>query len=142
VHNETGRFHNPVVVIGTGMTALGVVRTLGRHGIDVYAISSKRDPVVFSKYCRKSFITDETEHHKGILKRLLTEISKTLSKRAVVYPTSDMDALTLAELKNELPDNYYFVVGDKEPVETLVNKKKILQDTVLRWNSSPSNLFS
>jgi D-aspartate ligase len=124
VHNETGRFLNPVVVIGTGMTALGVVRTLGRHGIDVYAISSKRDPVVFSKYCNKSFITDETEHHKGILKRLLTEISKTLSKRAVVYPTSDMDALTLAELKNELPDDYYFVVGDKEPVETLVNKKK------------------
>ena len=124
MHKETGRFPNPVVVIGTGQTPLGVARALGRHGIDVFAVSKKRDPVVFSKYCKRSFTTNETRLHKGILKRLLIEIGKSLSKRAVVYPTSDMDALNLAELKNELSDDYFFVVGDKEAVETLVNKKK------------------
>jgi len=145
VHKETGRFLNPVVVIGTGMTALGVARTLGRHGIDVYAVTDKRDPVVFSKYCKKSFTIDETKHHKGILKRLLIEIGKSLSKRAVVYPTSDMDALNLAELKNELSDDYFFVVGDKEPVETLVNKKKfyrVLSNAGIAYPQtySPENL--
>lgn len=124
MHKETGRFLNPVVVIGTGQTALGIVRALGRHGIDVFAVTDKRDPVVFSKYCEKSFTTNETRNHKGILKRLLIEIGKSFSKRAVIYPTSDMDALNLAELKNELPDDYFFVVGNKEAVETLVNKKK------------------
>lgn len=124
MHKETGRFLNPVVVIGTGQTALGIARALGRHGIDVFAVTDKRDPVVFSKYCKKSFTTNETRNHKGILKRLLIEIGKSFSKRAVIYPTSDMDALNLAELKNELPDDYLFVVGDKEAVETLVNKKK------------------
>jgi len=124
VHKETGRLLNPVVVIGTGQTALGIARALGRHGIDVFAVSDKRDPVVFSKYCKRSFTTNETRHHKGILKRLLIEIGKRFSRRAVIYPTSDMDALNLAELKDELSDDYLFVVGDKEAVETLVNKKK------------------
>jgi len=124
VHKETGRFLNPVVVVGTGQTALGIVRALGRHGIDVFAVSDRRDPVVFSKYCKKSFTTNETRNHKDVLRRLLIEIGKGFSRRAVIYPTSDMDALTLAELKNELSDDYLFVVGDKEAVETLVNKKK------------------
>jgi predicted ATP-grasp superfamily ATP-dependent carboligase len=124
VHKEKGGFPNPVVVIGTGLTALGIARTLGRHGIDVFSVSDKRDPVVFSKYCKRSFTADKTRYDKGILKRLLVEIGKSFSKRAVVYPTSDLDAVNLAELKDELSDDYFFVVGAKEAVKTLVNKKK------------------
>lgn len=124
MREERDRFPNPAVVIGSGITALGLVRSLGRHGIEVYAISDKRDPVIFSKYCKNSFTMTGKRYDKRILKRSLIKICKSFSRRAVIYPTSDLDALNLAELKNELSDNYFFVVGDKETVETFVNKKK------------------
>ena len=57
------------------------------------------------------------------MKRLLIEIGKGLTKSVVVYPTSDLAAINLSELKEELPDDYFFVVGDKEAVRTLINKK-------------------
>jgi predicted ATP-grasp superfamily ATP-dependent carboligase len=61
---------------------------------------------------------------REVLKNLLKMIGRSLGRRAVVYPTSDLDALNLSELKEDLPDDYHFVVGDKEPVEILVNKSK------------------
>jgi predicted ATP-grasp superfamily ATP-dependent carboligase len=115
---------NHVVVLGGGLTALGMVRAFGKRGIDVYLIVDKERIAAFSKYCKRSFMAPRSGRDRDILKRILAKIAKGFSKRAVVYPTSDLDALNLAELKDELHDDYYFVVGDKEPVEMIVNKKK------------------
>ena len=121
---EMNRNRNPVVVIGGGPTGLGLERTFGGKGIDVFVISYRRDPVVFSKYCRKSFTTTGKRYDRTALKRALRVVSKEFSRRAVVYPTSDLDALNLAKLKDELRDDYHFVVGNEEAVKTLVDKKR------------------
>jgi len=116
-------FRNPVVVLGGSLTALGMVRTFGKHGIDVYLIIDEGERVAsFSKYCKRSFMAPGMRLDRRILKNFLTRIGKSFSRRAVIYPTSDLDTLNLAELKDELPDDYHFVVGDKEPVKILVNK--------------------
>lgn len=115
---------NPVVVLGGSLTALGMTRAFGKRGIDVYLVMDKKGIAAFSKYCKRSFVAPGMERDRSILKNLLTKIGKSFSRRAVIYPTSDLDALNLAELKDELPDDYHFVVGDKEPVEILVNKSK------------------
>lgn len=118
-------FRNPVVVLGESLSALGVVRAFGKRGIDVYLIMEKKGAAAaFSKYCKKSLVAPGMGRDRRILKNLLIKIGKSLSRRAVVYPTSDLAALNLSELKNDLPDDYHFVVGDKQPVEILVNKKK------------------
>ncbi|MHA2002810.1 MAG: carboxylate--amine ligase [Candidatus Thorarchaeota archaeon] len=118
------RNRNPVVVIGGGVTGHGLERTFGRKGIDVFVISHRRDPVVFSKYCKKSFTATGKRYDITSLKRVLRVVSKEFSRRAVVYPTSDLDALNLAQLKDELRDDYYFAVGNEDAVRTLVDKRR------------------
>lgn len=118
------KFGDPVIVLGGGLTGLGLVRTLGRRGIDVYLVVDRKDEVVFSKYCKGSFVASGMRYNREILKKLLRKIGRSLSRRVVVYPTSDLDALNLSELKDDLSDDCHFVVGDKEPVKVLVNKSK------------------
>jgi len=118
------KFPNPVIVLGANVTALGLARILGKRGIDVYLAIDRKDDAIFSKYCKRSFIAAGMERDREILKDLLIKIGKSLTKRIVVYPTSDLNALYLSELKYDLPDDYHFVVGDKEPVEILVKKSK------------------
>jgi predicted ATP-grasp superfamily ATP-dependent carboligase len=115
---------NPVVVIGGGVTGHGLERSFGEMGIDVFVITYRRDPVVFSKYCRKRFTTGGKRYDRIALKRTLKAVSKEFSRRAVVYPTSDLDALNLAKLKDELRADYYFAVGNEEAVKTLVDKRR------------------
>lgn len=64
------------------------------------------------------------EYEPNRLRKSLEKIGKRLIKRAVVYATSDLTTLHLARLKEELPDDFHFVVGDKEAVEILVVKSK------------------
>jgi predicted ATP-grasp superfamily ATP-dependent carboligase len=123
-----GKILDPVIVLGGGLTGLGLARVLGRRGIDIYLVVDKKDEVIFSKYCRKTFIASRMRCRQKVLKNLLKTIGRSLGRRAVVYPTSDLDALNLSELKEDLPDDYHFVVGDKEPVEILVNKSKFYRE--------------
>ncbi|MFW9887029.1 MAG: hypothetical protein ACFFER_02530 [Candidatus Thorarchaeota archaeon] len=119
---------NPVVVVGGGSTGHGLARSLGRRGIAVHVISHRGDPAAYSRYFVRRFTIDKERYDRLALKRALKEISKEFSKRGVVYPTSDLDALNLAKLKEELPDDYYFVVGGEEAVRTLVDKRKFYEE--------------
>jgi D-aspartate ligase len=56
--------------------------------------------------------------------KLLKKTSKITTKRTVVYPVTDIDALNLSIIKDEVKDDYHLMVGDREPTETLVNKSK------------------
>jgi D-aspartate ligase len=118
------RFRHPVIVVGTGPTALGLERAFGRRGIDVFLVSDKRDPAGFSKYCRRNFRISGVSNDRTVLEYALKKVGKRCSRKPVVYPTSDLDAANLAELKDMLADDYYFVVGDSNVVRTLVDKKR------------------
>jgi predicted ATP-grasp superfamily ATP-dependent carboligase len=118
------QYSDPVLVLGGSLSGLGVLRTFGRHGIDAYLVADRKEPAVFSKYCKRSFNVSGKRFDREILKKLLKRIGRMLSKPIVVYPTTDLDALNLAEIKDDLAEDFHFVVGDKAPVETLVNKTK------------------
>lgn len=123
------------------MTGLSVAWTLGRRGIDVYLILDRKDEAIFSNYCKGSFVLPDLQYNRKALKTLLRKIGRNLSRRAVVYPTSDLDALNLAELKDDLADDYHFVVGDKEPVEILVNKVRFYKALDREGISYPTTYF-
>ena len=111
-------------MVGTGPTALGLERAFGRRGIHVFLVSDKKDPAGFSRYCQKSFRISGVSHDRTVLEYALREVVKMCRRKPVVYPTSDMDAVNLAELKDVLADDYYFVVGDSRVVRTIVDKKR------------------
>jgi D-aspartate ligase len=132
---------NPVVVLGEGLTALRTVRTFGKRGIDAYLVLEGRDVAHYSKYCKKSFSARGMRRNQNILKTLLKKIAKRCSKRVVVYPTSDLDAVNLADLKEDMPDDYCFVVGEKEPVRTLVDKSRFYKALAQHGIDHPKTYF-
>ena len=48
----------PVLILGGTENALSLARSLGRHGIDVYAAVLQHEAVRFSRYCQRSFAAD------------------------------------------------------------------------------------
>jgi predicted ATP-grasp superfamily ATP-dependent carboligase len=52
-----------------------------------------------------------------------------------VYPISDELALNLSLIKDDLPDDFCFVVGERDAMETLINKRRFYR--VLEKNKIP-----
>jgi D-aspartate ligase len=127
--------NNPVLVLGGELAGLWVARILGRQGIDVYIVTAvQRDDALSSKYCKKKrFIAGPWSCQ--ILRDILKEAARTTSKRLVVYPSSDDLALNLSIIKDDVPDDFCFVIGKRDAVETLVNKRKFYQ--VLKKHKIP-----
>lgn len=132
---------NPVIVLGGGLTGLGLARAFRRRGIDILLVLDRKDEAIFSKDCRKSLLLPDFRYNPAILKRFLRKLARKMTRRVVVYPTSDLDALNLSELKDDLVDDFSFVVGDKESVETLVNKSKFYRMLTRDRISYPATYF-
>jgi len=120
------KFKVPAIVFGGGTNGLGVVRNLGRNGVIVYCVADRKDPVRYSRFCKKYYMIPNIHENKSILRRFLVNIEK-LNDRAVLFPASDLYSLHLSELKEELEGNYYVPLPSHEVVRTLVDKKEFYQ---------------
>lgn len=114
---------------GGSITGLGVVRNLGRNGVDVYYVSEQKDEVLFSKYCKKCFIVPSIEHDTDVLRSFLVRLEKQMLRYAVIFPGSDLASLNLAYLRDagEISDSYHALVASRRAIDTLVDKKKFYQ---------------
>ncbi|MEM2292951.1 MAG: hypothetical protein QXX41_06705 [Nitrososphaerota archaeon] len=118
------KFENPALIFGAHHIGLWVVRDLGRRGIEIYTVGEDKTCVAFkSKYCKFRVIIPKPWNQQK-MKLVLKGIAKKTTKRLVVYALNDIDTLNLSLIKDNLRDDFYFVVGDREATETLVNKLK------------------
>lgn len=122
---------NPVIILDGDrgdITSLGLGWLFARRGIDVYLAMDQKNKfstVKFSSYFKKIYNVPGIGYNREVVKKFLKNIR--LNNRAVVYPFTDPNTQILSEIKDELPDNYYYVVGDKEAVEILVKKDRFYQ---------------
>jgi len=114
----------PAIVFGGGLTGLGLVRGLGKEGIDVYGVVDSGDPLISSKYCRKRFIMSDCTQKIDLLRSALQWFRREIGSRAVVFSTDDAGTLGLAHLQQEMSDAFSFVVPPEEVAQTLVDKSK------------------
>jgi D-aspartate ligase len=117
----------PTIVFGGGINGLGIVRNLGREGINVCSVVDRFDGAIFSKYCKKHYLLPDYKERKDEAKSFLTNFSRSYTTRAVIFATDDIGTLVLADLKSDLKDDYYFVLPEKETVEKLVVKRRFYQ---------------
>jgi len=121
------KFSSPAVVIGGGsVTGLGAIRSLGRAGIDVYYVEEEKSAGIYSKYCKMYVVSPKISHNEEELKNILLKIEHQTGHSAVLFPASDLYALYLSDLVDELR-SYCMLLPKRETLELLVNKKSFYQ---------------
>ena len=134
-------FKNPAVVLGgRGTTGLGAIRSLGRVGVTVYYIDDTKSEAIYSKYCRKCFISSEIGHSKEELWKVLMKLRNHIDDAAVLFPAADSYALNLSDLMDKLT-GYYLSAPKKEVIEILINKRKFYQSLMKEKVPHPTTLF-
>ena len=106
---------------------LAAVRTLGRLGIPVYAITEDRlTPMAVSRYCTGRFVWHATGREEpSVLAGQLRAIGQRLGRPAVVVPMDDESAVLLAEHTAELWEYFLFPHIDPKLPRTLASKQKL-----------------
>lgn len=89
---------------------LGVIRTLGRLGVPVYAITEPGlTPAVASRYCTAAFVWRATGLEEPVeLVAKLCEVGESIGRPAAVIPVDDEAALLVAEHQAELSPRFLF----------------------------------
>jgi D-aspartate ligase len=119
----------PVVIMHSyHYYALGIARSLGRLGIQVYGIIPyRRSPAAFSRYFQKIFLLNTAIYSPQEMLDYLGKISEVIGKRAIVIPTSDEDVLLLAQNADYLSDKYIFPSCSPKLISLLTNKNELFR---------------
>jgi D-aspartate ligase len=107
----------PALIVKIGAYPLhhggvGAIRTLGRLGIGVYAITEDRfSPAALSRYCRQAFVwpttgCEEPAELIGRLAAIGAEIRRQTGRKAVPVATDEEAAVLLAEHAGELSEHF------------------------------------
>ena len=111
----------PALVLGTGQTALGVVRILGRAGIPLYVTSSDRGPIRWSRWCRAAPRT-----HPGDRPDDLPAYLEALGLDAgVLIPCSDDSARAVACLPPELGARFPASLSTPDTLASFTDKGRL-----------------
>ena len=132
--------------LGGEMSALGVVRSLGRQGVPITLISEGHNPELeSSRYIQKVVVEPEylSDPDKGI--ELLRDLARQESSMPVIFPTADPDTLFLGRYLDKLEDCYKVISPPHELVEMLLDKGEFYEvakqhDFPIPRTEEPQNL--
>src|SRR5439155_21024461 len=96
----------PVVIfLADDYGALGIMRSLGRMGVPVYAIDPSPDALgLASRYCAGRFIWDFPHASASESVAFLRDVARTIGGRPLLIHRGDAEATFLAEHQGELED--------------------------------------
>ncbi len=109
----------PVLAFGSGLTALGVLRSLHGSGITVYSVCPPADLVARSRWYRPVPGYNGSCPDPSQLEEFL---SKLPIRHAVLIPCSDDWARAIASRPEEMKASYPASVADRKVIETMTDK--------------------
>jgi predicted ATP-grasp superfamily ATP-dependent carboligase len=92
------------VVIGGDYQGLGIVRSLGRHGIPVCVIDDERSIARFSRFTASSEVVPSLLHPEDTVRTLLDVGRKRNLRDWVLYPTRDEQVAAISRHREELAE--------------------------------------
>ena len=115
----------PVVVLGLGTHgSIGIMRTLGRLGVQVYGIHSTRSSAASSsRYCRETFLWDPNAASSEATVDFLHGVARAIGRLSILIPTADEGALFVSEHAAFLRDSFLFPDVSPDLVRSLISKK-------------------
>jgi len=108
------------VVVGDGLNALGIVRSLAERRIPMVLISSGRGPACHSRHPRHHVVS-ETEGEA--LVTALKSIAATLPARPVLFLTEEKSVTTVSERRQEVVPDYLITLPDQARLASLMHKE-------------------
>ena len=114
-----GELTAPVLVFGEGLTHLGVIRSLGRSGIQTYSIANPADFLVYSRWYHALPQASEAKPDPERLAKFLEGLP---FERAVLMPCSDDWVLAVAGLPACLAKRFPTAMAPREVIEKLLDK--------------------
>jgi D-aspartate ligase len=117
----------PVVVfISPHHGTLGVTRSLGRLGVEVYGIDPNSwSPSLHSRYCRGKFIWNPDTASPEATVQCLLDVARKIGKRSILLHTHDEGAILLADYADVLSEWYIFPHVSPQVVRSLISKKEM-----------------
>ncbi|WP_456236754.1 hypothetical protein [Actinomadura soli] len=123
----------PALVLKVGDYALhhgglAVVRTLGRVGVPVYAVTEDRfTPAALSRYTTGRFVwrTGGQERYQRQLLAGLHEVAERIGRPAVLIPTDDHAALFVSDHAGALKDRFLFARQPPGLVRAVTDKAEL-----------------
>jgi predicted ATP-grasp superfamily ATP-dependent carboligase len=122
---------------------VGAIRSLGRLGIPMYAITEDRyTPAASSRYLRRAFVwpTTGTEEPEQLVEGLL-RIGRRIGRPTVLVPTDEEAAVLIAEHQEELADRFLFPRVDAKLPRRLASKQGLHELCVEHGIPSPAAAF-
>jgi len=143
--NGTHPKRKKALVLGVGLTMLGVLRSLCEVGVDVIALPDADRLPLYSRWYRPG-----PEALVGVSPATLTKTLTSLPKGTVLIPCSDQWALAISALPAEIRRDYPASVASCEALNVLIDKarfratleKLALPHPVTRTLSSQADLDS
>ncbi|MGW3119248.1 carboxylate--amine ligase [Streptomyces sp. NPDC001107] len=122
---------------------VGAIRSLGRLGVPMYAITEDRyTPAASSRYLRKAFVwpTTGTEEPARLVEGLL-RIGRRIGRPTVLVPTDEEAAVLIAEHQDELAGRFLFPRVEPLLPRRLASKQGLHELCVEHGIPSPTAAF-
>jgi D-aspartate ligase len=116
-----------VVVLGSDFKALGVVRSLGRHGIPSIVIDNQPRSAWFSRYVKGRFHWKDSMDSEEFLHFLLNYGKQHRLEQWLLFPLQDEAVEFVARHSHELAQIYRLVTQDWEIVRQVCDKRLTYQ---------------
>ena len=118
----------PVVVLrgveSASHGALGIVRSLGRLGVPVYAVAPHpRTAAFFSRYCAGKYVCDVANGDAERSLNFLLEIGRKIGRHAILIPTDDKALLFCATYAESLRKQFLFPAMCPKLIRELSSKQ-------------------
>src|SRR5579863_6341180 len=103
-NNHTNRDSAGGIVIGGDYQGLGIVRSLGRHGVPVCVIDDERSIARYSRYTAFSQLVPSLLDPKNAVRALLDFGRRNRLHGWVLYPTRDEQVAAISQHREELAE--------------------------------------
>ncbi len=138
----------PALIVKIGRYPLhhggvGAIRTLGRLGIPVYAITEDAfTPAAVSRYCRRAFVWPTTgSESPGQLVDGLLAIGAEIGRPTVPVPTDEEAAVLLAEHASQLSEHFLLPAVPPELPRRLASKQGLYELCTEHGVPTPASAF-
>lgn len=113
------------IVVGMRKNGLGIVRSLGRKGIEVYGIGFYTDSIAFySKYCKKNYVFPNPVIHPEECLNQFIKLGSNLDDKAVLFPEVDYHVEFISKYESELSQYFHFNIPDAELLANITDKSR------------------